>query len=59
MKSVEDMSVKELECEIKFVESRLDTNPCAPDYLRVLKKALKEKTARILYGYESFKEYSK
>ena len=40
MKSVEDMSVEELECEIKFVESRLDTNPCAPDYLGVLKKYL-------------------
>jgi len=39
MKSIEDMSVKELEREIKFVESKLDTNPCAPDYLRVLKNA--------------------
>ena len=39
MKSIEDMSVKELEREIKFVESKLDTNPCAPDYLRVLKNS--------------------
>ena len=39
MKSVEDMSVKELECEMKFVESRISCNPCAPDYLRVLKEA--------------------
>ncbi len=33
------MSVKELECEIRFVESRISSNPCAPDYLRVLKNA--------------------
>jgi len=38
MKWYENMSIEELEYEIKFVESRISCNPAAPDYLRLLKR---------------------
>ena len=44
MKSVEQMTVNELNCEIRFVSSKLKTNPSGPQYLKSLQEELEKRT---------------
>ena len=43
MKSVEQMTVNELNSEIKYVSSKLKTNPAGPQYLKCLQDELEKR----------------